>query len=367
MDDIQILEAVERYIRGEMMPDERVYFEQLRKSNPEVDQLVVEHTLFLHNMHELGELKSFKATLTSIHTQLSEKGLIQSEKLKGRAKIIYLWNRYKRVASIAATIAGITTLTIWLLVWSLSPNIQDDQIKLLDRKLKENDNVTYRLSQEINSIKNKVNAPAVTYKTGGTGFIIDPKGYLVTNSHVVADAKNIALENHKGEQFNARLVFEDKERDIAILKIVDENFKPFPMVPYAISKASAELAAPIFTLGYPRNDIVYGQGYLSAKTGFQGDTLSCQIEVAANSGNSGSPILNKYGEVIGVLNGRQINAEGFAFAIHSKYIFSAIEELRKKDSAYTRIKLPTTSSIKKIDRENQVKKIEDYIFMVKVS
>ena len=48
MEEIKLIEAVERYIRGEMKPDERVYFEQLRKTNPEVDQMVVEHTLFIH-------------------------------------------------------------------------------------------------------------------------------------------------------------------------------------------------------------------------------------------------------------------------------------------------------------------------------
>lgn len=367
MEDIQILEAVERYIRGEMRPDERVYFEQLRKTNAEIDQLVVEHTLFLHNMNELGELKSFKTSLMNVHTDLTEKGFINSEKLKGKARVVYLWKRYKRVAAIAASIAGITTLATWMLVWSFSPNAQDDKIKLLDRKLKENDDITYRLSQEINNIKSKVNTPAVNYKTGGTGFIVDAKGYLVTNAHVVSGARNIAIENRKGDQYNAKIVYEDKARDIAILKIEDENFKAYSHIPYSISKSAAELAAPIFTLGYPRNDIVYGQGYLSAKTGFQGDTLSCQIEVAANSGNSGSPILNKNGEVIGVLNGRQTNAEGFAFAIHSKYIFSAVEELKKKDTAYTKIKIPAVSSIRKADRETQVKRIEDYIFMVKVN
>ena len=131
MEDIQLLEAVERYIRGEMKPDERVHFEQLRKTNPEVDQLVVEHTLFIHQMNEVGELRKFKSTLNEVHTDLAEKGLINSDRLKGNAKVVYLWKKYKRVAAIAASIAGITTLTISLLVWSLSPKIESSQVKQL--------------------------------------------------------------------------------------------------------------------------------------------------------------------------------------------------------------------------------------------
>src|SRR5574342_383440 len=131
MEDIQILETVERYIRGEMKPDERVYFEQLRKTNAEIDQLVVEHTLFMHQMHEIGELRNYKSTLNEVHTNLSEKGLIDSERLKGKAKVAYLWNRYKRVAAIAASIAGITTLTIYSLVWSLTPKTPVDEIEKL--------------------------------------------------------------------------------------------------------------------------------------------------------------------------------------------------------------------------------------------
>ena len=55
MDELRLLDSVERYIRGEMNPDERVQFEQLRKSSVEVDQLVVEHTFFLQQMNRLGE------------------------------------------------------------------------------------------------------------------------------------------------------------------------------------------------------------------------------------------------------------------------------------------------------------------------
>jgi len=61
--DIMILDAVERYIRGEMNPDERLFFENLRKTNGEIDQLVVEHTLFLQQMNRFGEWKKFKSNL----------------------------------------------------------------------------------------------------------------------------------------------------------------------------------------------------------------------------------------------------------------------------------------------------------------
>lgn len=369
MSDTQMLEAVERYIRGEMNPDERLHFENLRKTNPEVDQLVVEHTLFLQQMNRFGEWQKFRSTLQHVHIDLAEQGKIDSSKLKGKAKIVYLWNRYRRVAAIAASIAGVTTLTISALMWTITPKTPAYEIENLKGQLEAVKVKTKQQDREINSIKNDQNAaqaPPIVYTTGGTGFIIDAKGYLVTNAHVVEKARNIAVQNSKGVDYLAHIIFTDVQKDIAILKIVDDNFKPFTTIPYGISKNSADLAEPIFTLGFPRNEIVYGQGYLSAKTGFNGDTLSCQINIAANRGNSGSPIWNKQGEVIGILNGRQTNTEGFAFAIQGKNIFRVLEEL-KKDSAYHRIKVSSKSTIGGLNPSQQVKKVEDYVFMVKVN
>ncbi|HNU15047.1 MAG TPA: S1C family serine protease [Chitinophagaceae bacterium] len=367
MSDIKVLEAVERYIRGEMNPDERLHFENLRKTNSEIDQLVVEHTLFLQQMNRFGEWKKFRSTLHDVHTDLAEQGKINSAKLTGKAKVVYLWKRYKRVAAIAASIAGITTLTISALVWSITPQTPAGEIDLLKGKINVIENKTKEQDKEISRVKNKINTAdnTIVYTTGGTGFIIDAKGYLVTNAHVVEGARNIAVQNSNGE-FLAKVVFIDVQKDIAILKIEDENFKPYTSVPYAISKSAGKLAEPIFTLGYPRNEIVYGQGYLSAKTGYNGDTLSCQLELAANRGNSGSPILNRKGEVIGILNGRQRNTEGFAFAIQGKYIYKVLDDL-KKDTSYQKVKITSKSSIAGLDFQQQVEKVEDYIFMVKVN
>lgn len=368
MNDIQILDAVERYIRGEMKPDERLQFENLRKSNPEVDQLVVEHTLFLQQLNHFGERRELRTALNEVHTDLTESGKIDSMKLKGKAKVVYLWKRYRRVAAIAASIAGVTALTISALVWAFAPKSASD-LEALDRKIMDLRTTTARQGEEIRNVKNSINRDKkdpIVYKSGGTGFIVDPKGYLVTNFHVVQGAKNVAVQNNKGE-FIAKVVYTDPSKDIAILKITDEGFRPYGSIPYAISKSSARLAEPIFTLGYPKNEIVYGQGYLSSLTGFNGDTLSCQIEIAANHGNSGSPILNRNGEVVGILNARQNSTEGFTFAIQGKYIFSALDDLKKTDTSYQRLKLSTRSSLAGIDRTEQVKKMEDYVFMVKVN
>ncbi|HLF46525.1 MAG TPA: serine protease [Chitinophagaceae bacterium] len=367
MEDIKILESVERYILGKMKPDERVYFEQLRKSNVDIDQLIVEHTLFLHKMNELAELKSYKTSLNEVHTDLSEKGNINSEKLKGKAKVVYLWKRYKRVTAIAASIAGITTLTVSAFLNVLAPkadNVKVQELGVKVERLENNNRVIHQQLIDVRSdIKSKI-APGVEFKGGGTGFLVDPKGYLVTNAHILKNGDNIIVLNSKGDQFKAFIAKIDFEKDIAILKINDKDFKGTFSIPYGIKKRSTDIAEPIFTLGYPRNEIVYGEGYLSAKTGFKGDTLNFQIGIAANPGNSGGPVFNNNGEVIGILSTKELQVEGVAFAIQSKFIFNAIAELRK-DSAHHSVTLPLKSKISSLNHTQQVKKISEYVYMIR--
>ena len=365
MDDIKLIEAVERYIRGEMNPDERLYFENLRKSSAEVDQLVVEHTLFLQQMNRFGEWKKFRSNLHDTHTHLAEQGKINSSKLKGKAKVVYLWKRYKRVAAIAASIAGITAIGISVLVNSFSPKNDNSKITELSRIVDNIQQQQVAQGKEVNSLKTSIKkTPVIPFKASGTGFLIDGKGYLVTNAHIIRNSKHIVVINSKNEQFNAELVKVIPGKDIAILKINDESFKQLGALPYGIRRSSTDVAEPIYTLGYPRNEIVYSEGYLSARTGFNGDTLSCQLGIAANRGNSGGPVFNHDGEIIGIISSKETEAEGVAFAIQSKYIYTAIEEL-KKDTSYQSVKIPSKSSLRGLSASQQFKKIEDYVFMVK--
>ena len=153
--------------------------------------------------------------------------------------------------------------------------------------------------------------------------------------------------------------------DLAILKIDDNDFKPFKTLPYGVRRTQPDLGEEFFTLGYPRDEIVYNMGYLSAKTGYKGDTSSCQLSLTANPGNSGGPVFNKNGEIVGIISTKQTQAEGVVFALKSNNIFKMIDSLKTIDTSFKKVNLPFSSSLKKMDRVSQVKKAENCVFLVK--
>jgi serine protease Do len=362
MQDTALLDAVERYIHGEMLPEEKEFFEHVRSSNPDVDQLVVEHSLFLEKFDEYGKIRQFKTDLNEVHRQLAKEGQIKEQ---SPAIVVTLWKKYKKVVFVAASIAGVTALAISGLVSLLTPKVKPSQLDYLS-------GVVARQASKINNIDTKLNSstPPPTFDRGGTGFLIDGKGYLITSAHVVKGATEIDVQNTLGE-YHARIIQMDPLADIAVLKIEDTAYHPFNGLPYGISRTGGELGEECFTLGYPRPEIVYGKGYMSAETGFQGDTTAFQLTIAANPGNSGTPVLNNDGEVIGIVTSSQHNAQGMVFAVRSKNIFRAIDSmkvdsnLQKMDSNLVHLHIPTTSSLRGVDRVHQIKRIEDYVFIVK--
>jgi S1-C subfamily serine protease len=360
MDERLILESIERYIRGEMLPEERKFFEELRKSNPGIDQMVVEHTVFLHLIEKYGDRKNVKSTLQDVHNELFETGRIKQTK---ETRVVRLWLKYRKVIAVAASIAGITALAISGITSYYTPRTPNNQLQDLRRQLLVIAQGQKSINDKLNKSQAKV--PVETeFKLGGTGFMVDTRGYIVTNAHVINNATVVIVQNNKGQEFKTRIIYISPTSDLAFLKIMDSDFKAPAVIPYAVGKGNIELGEAIFTLGYPRDEIVYGEGYLSAKTGFNGDTLACQIAVAANPGNSGGPVLDKNGEVIGVLSNRQTQAQGAVFAIRSKNIYSAIEEM-KSDTSLSSIHLPQTSTIRSMDRIQQIKKIQEFIYLVK--
>ena len=365
MEDMQLLDTIERYLNGAMLPEEKKYFQQLRKNTPEIDQMVVEHRLFLQQMDVYADQKNFLHTLNSIHTDLVENGDINEggEEASG-GKLLQLWTKYKRVTAIAASIAGLTALGISLLMTQFSPaTATKSDYQNLSRQIHVLQNQTNVLTHKIREGQSLSTAPR-TFTTGGTGFLIDGRGYLVTNAHVL-NGKGVVV-NKNGEDLTATIAYIDTDRDLALLKIDDEAFKPVISLPYSFKRSNFNLGADVYTLGYPRDIIVYNSGYISATTGHDDDSSSLQISLPANPGNSGGPVLDKNGEIVGILSARETGSEGVVFAVKSKGIYDMLEDLKKEDTSYQSIKMPVSSNLRKLDREQQIKKVSDYVYQVKV-
>jgi serine protease Do len=366
MEDILLLNTIERYLDGRMLAEEKSFFEELRTNNPAIDQMVVEHKLFQHHMDEYADAKNFKDSLHHIHSRLSATGEIRNtEEPEGvTGKVIQLWHRYKRVTAIAASIACITALFISALAMYFSPSVDKSQLERLSRvidEIKANQQVTNNTLKEVAEPKIPKGA---TIKTGGTAFLIDGKGFLITNAHVL-DGSGAVVTDKDGHEYNSRILSVDHQRDIAILQIDDKDFKPLKNLPYAIRRNQPDLGEELFTLGYPRDEIVYNMGYLSAKTGYRGDTSSCQLSLTANPGNSGAPVFNKNGEIVGIISTRQTQTENVVFALKSNNIFRMIDSLKATDTSFKNVKLPLKSSLKDMDRVSQVKKAENCVFLIK--
>ena len=363
MDEILLIETVERYLKDDMSAQEKSFFEEIRKNNPAVDQMVVEHTFLFNELEKQANIKAFKHSLYEVENKLTEEGIISKKQLTGRAKVVFLWKKYKRNIGVAASIAGLVSILTTALISTYNNKIDKTNIGYLMAKI---DNTAKKVDQLDKTIKADKNIkiqknPSPDYRA--TGFLIDGKGFIVTNAHVVNRLKTIYVENSKGEYFTAQAIYTDQNTDLAILKINDTAYKTIYNLPYSINKTNSNLGEQIFTLGFPRNEIVYGEGYVSAKSGNEGDSTAYQVSVSVNPGNSGGPVLNKYGQIIGIITSKNLTADGVVFAAKSKNIYNLLDAFKKSGDT-TNIKLPTNTVLRGLDREQQVKKMEDFVFMV---
>lgn len=202
--------------------------------------------------------------------------------------------------------------------------------------------------------------------SSGTGFALSSNGVIVTNYHVIDGANSIAIRGVGADfakKYKAKVLVTDKTNDLALIQIDDEEFRPIPTIPYTIATGLAAVGESIFTLGYPLratmgDEIKLTNGVVSSRTGFQGDVTSYQVSAPVQPGNSGGPVFDSNGNLIGIINAKHMGAENASYAIKSGFLMNLVDLLPSP------IKLQTINSLTGKSLSQQVQLVQRFVYIV---
>lgn len=368
MSELQLTELIERYLNGDLSEEERERFEALRRENATVDKRIAEHAHFTGLIKQYGQRVELEKRLNEIHQEIDVHTLVEELTIHP-TWVVRMWRNHHSKISVAASIAVFAVLSTLYFTGRFNKTTAANNYTVLSRKIDRVERSVanaQRTNQALlNTLKpgHRVTNPGTF---GGSGFALTQSGYIVTAFHVVKNADSLYVQNSVGESYHAKLVYTEPVHDIAIIKIDDKEFAGLGKLPYSFKRIKADVGEDIITLGFPRDDFYYAKGYISSATGLGGDTSAYQVSVPVYEGVSGGPLLDAKGNVIGIISGKQTKTESAAFAVRSSYIFKAARNV-SADSTQNVISLKgNKSTLANLTRTQQIKKLENFVFMVKV-
>jgi S1-C subfamily serine protease len=350
------------YLEGRLAGEERQNFELKLKEDAVFARAFNEHRNLVETLQANAIRQELRKKLQSIHA--SEVG---NGRVIPMLKEETFATKHARTIAVAASTAFIAVLST-VAVLSTGGYLfkqQSNQITDLNRVVMELKASSDGIVEGITKTNKKLPYAPANYE--GSAFALNNNGYIVTSFHMVNGADSIFVQNGQTERALTKLVFCDPKLDLAIIKLENTELNKDWQVPFYLKNKSADIGEKVFTLGYPRRDMVYGEGSLSSLSGYSNDTSMYQISIPVNPGNSGGPLLDETGCVIGVIRGKIAGAEGTGFAIKAHEILKSIE-LTASDSARAQL-LPQSarkSNLRSLKRSEQVKKINPYVFNVLV-
>lgn len=348
------------YLNNELSAEEKINFEHILISDSEFEQAFNEHKNIIAALSNHAQRTALKQNLKAIH-----------EKAFGnKTKIIAInpgtfASRFGRTAAVAATTALVAVLST-IAILSTGGYLlkqQNTQLSELNRKV-------LQLELSSDAIVENLTKPKIVYAPAnleGSAFAINNKGYIITSYHMVKGADSIFIQNNLTQRTLTRLILTDPKLDLAILKIVDSSKTINWQVPFSLKEKPTDIGEKVFTLGYPRRDMVYGEGSLSSLSGYYNDTTMYQISIPVNPGNSGGPLLDDNGNIIGVIRGKLTSSEATGFAVKANEILKSIRTMTAEDTNRDLFAQGSKKTIlKNMKRSDQIKKINPYVFNVLV-
>src|SRR5262249_34936678 len=163
----------------------------------------------------------------------------------------------------------------------------------------------------------------------GAGFIIDPEGLIVTNQHVIVNADRIRVKLHDGRTHGATVIGADNATDLALLKITANNLEPLHLG----DSDALRVGDSVIAIGNPlecERSVTAGIVSALGRKVYEAEPFEnfIQTDAAINRGNSGGPLLNKRGQVIGVNTVIRSDGRGISFAVPSNVVKRVVSQLR---------------------------------------
>jgi S1-C subfamily serine protease len=198
----------------------------------------------------------------------------------------------------------------------------------------------------------------------GSGFAISADGYVATCYHVVENARDIRIKGINGD-FNqavkAKVAFADVQHDLAILKIDDASLS---RIPYAFETQLSDVGEEIFVLGYPQThhlgeELKLTTGVISSRSGYRGDATIYQISAQALPGNSGCPLFDNDGNVIGVVSAKYIEPN-VSYAVKMSWLKALI------DKSNISLSKPVRNTFAGKSLADKVKSIRNFIYLIEI-
>ena len=217
-------------------------------------------------------------------------------------------------------------------------------------------------------------------KSSGSGFLLTATGLVVTNYHVVEDANKIEVTfADKNITMSASVRMKDTKNDIAILEIKDFKISDISNQPIPFSFAdvnTVKVGQEVFTLGFPLGDMMGSKsrlstGRINSQFGIQDDPRLFQISNPLQPGNSGGPLFNNNGDLVGIVVS-SLNAKFFYenagiipqnvnFAVKASYLQSIISMTPEGDDVVKR-----KNTVKAGPMENQIEQLNPFIVQIKI-
>jgi serine protease Do len=363
---MRTVDLFDSYLNGTLSAENKVNFETQLKTDYPFAEAFREHKKMIDSIAHQSFKSELKNKLKSIHEQ--EFGA-NTKTFALNADNTFA-KRYGRTAAIAATTAIIAVLSTVAILSTGGYLLkqQNNQLMDLKREMLELKYSSEAVSEAIveGLAKNKAKLTYAPANLEGSAFALNNNGYILTSFHMVSNADSIFIQNNLTERTLTRLIASDPKLDIAILKIENSRILKNWQVPFTLKEKSTDIGEKVFTLGYPRKDMVYGEGSLSSLSGYFNDTTMYQISIPVNPGNSGGPLLDDSGNIIGVIRGKLNSSEATGFAIKSNEIIKSIQVMAADSLSEELMGQGKKSALKNMKRSEQVKRINPYVFNVLV-